>query len=693
MSPSPDQENEPRIAGAGAPEADGEAQAATHVGHILPAALRVSARKGFGLVDALQPTVIKAIESSARSDPSRLAEALRPIFGIGIRRWITGGLSGVAQGINLVVFSVFTLRGWKWRFESMRTGRSFPEVVRRHTATWPVKQVLLVHRRTGLLLVEVRSPAFATRDADMVSGMLTAIQDFVNDSFSSGRAVEGDLETVEMGDMTVWVERGPAATIAAVLDGKAPPDLRPAFSEALTRIHGRLARELEEFDGDAAAFERSKPYLEAFLDLRTPGRSMRILPLTWLLLLAPVALLGWWGFDFGRRAYLWNSYVDTLKSQPGIMVTDVGRVDGKFYVSGLRDPLASDPAAVLAGSGMGGPDVVMHWEPYQALHPDFIKARARAILNAPSTVSMDLEHGILYLGGTAPAAWIAQAGNAARGVAGVSGIDTSALRDEYADRLPQWRKYLDMLNASPGIVVVEHGMRDGKFHVSGLNDPLARSPAKILQECGLDARDVVANWMPYQALHPDILAERARQMLLPPETVRISFQDGVLELRGEAGHEWVTRATALAAALPGVSRVVSSDLVDRELRAIAEISAAINGEVFRFLKDSPDLWPGQKGRVEGLAANIRELLRTGNRVGQRFAVEIVGHTAATDSEKTDLQIGRALAARVQDVLAMQGLDAAVFSTRVERVPPAGAGAQGEPGEKANFVSLRVIRPE
>jgi len=48
----------------------------------------------------------------------------------------------------------------------------------------------------------------------------------------------------------------------------------------------------------------------------------------------------------------WADYLDQLRQQPGIVVTETGQHDGKFLVSGLRDPLAADPLAML-GAGEG----------------------------------------------------------------------------------------------------------------------------------------------------------------------------------------------------------------------------------------------------------------------------------------------------------------------------------------------------
>ena len=50
----------------------------------------------------------------------------------------------------------------------------------------------------------------------MVSGMLTAIRDFVQDAFKSQSATES-LDTLRVGELEVWVEQGPHAVLAIYL--------------------------------------------------------------------------------------------------------------------------------------------------------------------------------------------------------------------------------------------------------------------------------------------------------------------------------------------------------------------------------------------------------------------------------------------------------------------------------------------
>ena len=78
----------------------------------------------------------------------------------------------------------------------------------------------------------------------MVSGMLTAIRDFAHDSF---RVSEDEaLETLQVGDVTVWIEQGPYAILAAVIRGTAPRELRTALQEALEYVHAYHGDALRE---------------------------------------------------------------------------------------------------------------------------------------------------------------------------------------------------------------------------------------------------------------------------------------------------------------------------------------------------------------------------------------------------------------------------------------------------------------
>ena len=188
---------------------------------------------------ALAPTVEEAITSSVRRNPRPLADALFPIFGPAIRKAIAASLSGMLESLNRTLEHSLSWRAVQWRITALRTGKSFAEVVLLNTLVYRVEQVFLIDRESGLLLQHVTagsvprrmptwSPACSRRSA-------------TSPMTRSGSAEDEALDTLQVGDLSVWIEQGPHAIIAAVIRGNAPR--RPARHDAGgDRAHPRAAR-------------------------------------------------------------------------------------------------------------------------------------------------------------------------------------------------------------------------------------------------------------------------------------------------------------------------------------------------------------------------------------------------------------------------------------------------------------------
>lgn len=412
---------------------DREARAGD-VGEVLAEAVTIRSRGDESLTDALMPTVEKALLHSVRKDPTHLVDALFPVMGPAIRKAIANTLEGMLQALNETLVNSFSVQGLKWRMEAWRTGRPLSEVVLLRTLVYRVEQVFLIHRGTGLLLQHVSASSGAVQDADMVSGMLTAIRDFVHDSFG-GKETEG-LNAFQVGELTVWVEQGPRAILAGVIRGNPPQDLRALFAETIEKIHRDQARDLEAFEGDALPFERSRPLLEACLKTRRqeagkgPRASTRAASMLLRIALAVVlAGIGLLALFSARRNRRWDDYLARLAAMPGIIVTGSGRQGGKLHVTGLRDPLAGDPAAMLGPARLRPEDVVANWRPYQGLDAELIAARARQVLEPPATAALAVRDGVLVATGAAPRRWIADAKRQWRGISGVARFEDRGLLD------------------------------------------------------------------------------------------------------------------------------------------------------------------------------------------------------------------------------------------------------------------------
>ena len=412
---------------------DPEARA-EDVSLVLAEAITLRSGKDAQLASALQPMIEEAIVRSVQRDPQTLVDALFPVMGPAIRKAISSTLAAMLQSLNQTLVEGFSVQGLRWRLEAWRTGRPLAEVVLLRTLMYRVEQVFLIHRKTGLLLQHVSASPGAVQDADMVSGMLTAIRDFVHDSFGGTEA--GGLDAFQVGELTVWVEQGPLAVLAGVIRGNPPQDLKPIFAETIEKIHSDQARDLEAFEGDAAPFERSRPLLEACLKVqrqpaagKTPGvpaRAVTALKVAAAVVLFGIALLIVFSARRNRR---WNDYLARVAAMPGIVVASSDRHGGKLFVNGLRDPLAQDPETMLAPASLGREDVVATWRPYHALDPEIVLARAKHVLEPPATATLGMRGSVLVAEGAAPHEWIADAKRQSRILPGVTRFEDTDLID------------------------------------------------------------------------------------------------------------------------------------------------------------------------------------------------------------------------------------------------------------------------
>lgn len=127
------------------------------------------------------------------------------------------------------------------------------------------------------------------------------------------------------------------------------------------------------------------------------------------------------GFFSLREQLRWNAYLEKLNSQPGIIVLKANKGYGKNFISGMRDPLATDPYLLMNQAQINPQTVISQWEPYLSLEPQIIVKRATELLQPPKTVSLKADENlILYATGTAPRQWILEARKTWRFLPGVT---------------------------------------------------------------------------------------------------------------------------------------------------------------------------------------------------------------------------------------------------------------------------------
>ncbi|MDR1658530.1 MAG: OmpA family protein [Deltaproteobacteria bacterium] len=435
-------------------------QHAQALSQVITEAILLRSQRDDKLNTVLGPTVERIFTSSVRRNPETLANQIFPVIGPAIRRSISETFMGMLQDINSTLEMSLSLRGLKWRLEAMRVKKPFSEIVLLHTLLYHVEEIYLIHAASGLVLDHLVYEGGETRDADLVAGMFTAIQDFIKDSFSFG---QGDnLDNLRFGERTIYLRRADQVYLACVVRGNPPNSLTQDLQEALELMVVDCADALDNFSGDVEPFKKARRFFEDFLNVRyqdtakKPPLVIRLLPLAIIMIIG--VAIGFSVFNNRTEAKFraqtvvqeeklveaivkanetdqenFNRALALLNNEPGLVVTRVEpESDGKTGVVVLRDSLARDPEQILAQEGALDPNRLrVISRPYVSLDSSIVQQRIQTIIDPLPTVNMEFdgERGLLTLTGSAPLGWILETREKALTIPGVLKLDASTLTD------------------------------------------------------------------------------------------------------------------------------------------------------------------------------------------------------------------------------------------------------------------------
>ena len=308
---------------------------------ILGAAIEQLHNDNRQLSRELEPEILEGMEQGFRSQPDRMADALYPILGPAVRK---------------LVASLF-------QRPQAELGKPYQ-----------VEQLFLIHKETSIILSEAFLYEETQRDADLVSGMLEAIRSFVKDAFALNE-FDG-MNSIELGDLKVWVEWGPQAVLAIVIRGFPDDSLREQYAEILRQIHSNFYDELACFSGD------SEPFRHLELELGQPeitnehcaetSRPVFTFPRLALgATLAAMMMIA--GTVSDNRA--WNQLIRALSDEPGIVVVNAHNGWRQSQVTLLHDPLAIPVDDIVSRSSVGLSTLRITSHAFQSQDPSIVARR------------------------------------------------------------------------------------------------------------------------------------------------------------------------------------------------------------------------------------------------------------------------------------------------------------------------------
>lgn len=229
-------------------------------------------RQSWHLMDVV-PGVTR-FNVSVQIDPRTYTETIITNF-FSIENTDSAG-TGLTRGKSNTVWLTVAGAGspsnpWLWGsfvISATLVGGTYVGIAKRRLRT---EEIFLIHH-SGVLLVHMSKSIKADHDSDIVSGMLTAILNFVRDAFHYDERQE--LQGLDLGQYRVHLRKGGITYLALVHTGKSTRWLARAASMAVQDLESQHGEMLRTWDGDLRTIAGVRDILKGyFLSPTGPSRS------------------------------------------------------------------------------------------------------------------------------------------------------------------------------------------------------------------------------------------------------------------------------------------------------------------------------------------------------------------------------------------------------------------------------------
>jgi len=399
---------------------------AVEISELLPFSIRQLLEKGSVHIADLLPFFEEMIQESIEKNPQRLANLLFPIMGPAIRKAVSEDLKRLIESLNQGLESGLSPKHLKWRMQALFSKSSYLEIMLSHAYLFQVKHIFLIHRESALLLHHEKAEHVADIEADMVASMLSAIGDFVRDSFHSNE--RDGVETIKIGETNLCIEQGPHASVAAVVAGNPPPDLRLDLKEAIEAVHYNHRPDLEKFEGETAVFAHTSKFLKPCLRKEKKDQRKKPPYFAMFLLLLVFTGIGYLIYQKAQKNIRINALTEAFKNEHGYLISQTEKQDGQLWFYGLKDELARQPQEIMTEHAFEADEAVFKLKPFVSLDSSIVIVRANKALTPPETVNLSYTKGVLIASGTCKAEWLDLLHNNFHKVWGVHSLNVDDLK-------------------------------------------------------------------------------------------------------------------------------------------------------------------------------------------------------------------------------------------------------------------------
>lgn len=141
------------------------------------------------------PQITRSIQKQIQESQSEVVEALYPIIGSLVKRYITAEFRKITEQIDEQLKNAFSVKRWKLRIRSWFSNVKQKDLILADLANCKILAIYFIDSDSGLPLVQSSNSELI--DSEVLTGMLTAIKMFAEDALAKKT---DKLEIIDYGD-------------------------------------------------------------------------------------------------------------------------------------------------------------------------------------------------------------------------------------------------------------------------------------------------------------------------------------------------------------------------------------------------------------------------------------------------------------------------------------------------------------
>lgn len=200
------------------------------------------------MIEALGPMMGASIKQQIALERDAMVDALYPVIGNTISKYMKDAI----ETINEKVQNTLSLEGVGRKVRAKVQGVSEAELILREAIPYRVRAAFLIHKASGLVMVEAQCTNTGPLEGDMLAGMLTAIRSFVNDCIAQGDGSESvsELHEIQYNDSQIAMEVAGYCYLAVIAQGQPSQGFYRQLRSTLEQLVEHYDRQIKSFDGD-----------------------------------------------------------------------------------------------------------------------------------------------------------------------------------------------------------------------------------------------------------------------------------------------------------------------------------------------------------------------------------------------------------------------------------------------------------